>query len=197
MDKQHKTLKISSLKENPDNTRIHPDKQIEELMKSVKKFGQVRPICVDETNTILIGHALKTSMERLGMEDADCLVIKGLTSDDKKKLLLSDNKIYSLGVDDFDAIDRIITELSDFEIPGFNSEDLEALYGQSSIGEEENNFKVAEEDIKNIKEKQTRYESGEAKVSESVTQQRAEIMQAEENPRYVICPNCGEKIYVD
>ena len=112
-------------------------------------------------------------------------------------MLLSDNKIYSLGVDDFDAIDKIIHELSDFEIPGFNSEDLEALYGASSIGEEENNFKIADEDIKPIKDKQTRYESGEAKVSEIVTQQRAEVMQAEENPKFVICPNCGEKIYVE
>lgn len=197
--KNEKVIALSELKDNPFNTRLHPQKQIEEFAKSVKKYGQVRPIVIDENNVILVGHGLKLAMQEIGLTEADCLVMEGLSEDEKKKLLLSDNKIFSLGVDNYDAIDRLISELSDFDIPGYNAEDLEKMYGQSSIAESENEFKLSEQIIAERKEKAKEFEEPESTnhVPAYVETARQEVAQAEAERKFVVCPNCGEKVYVD
>lgn len=194
-----KVIALSELKDNPFNTRFHPQKQIEEFAKSVKKYGQVRPIVVDENNVILVGHGLKLAMQEIGITEADCLVMEGLSEDEKKKLLLSDNKIFSLGVDNYDAIDRLISELSDFDIPGYNAEDLEKMYGQSSLAESENEFKLSQEIIQERKEKAESFDDIKTnnETPSSVQIARQEVAQAEAEKKFVICPNCGEKVYVD
>lgn len=49
------TLKLSELVRPERNIRIHTEKQLEEFERSVRMFGQIRPIVVDEKNTILAG----------------------------------------------------------------------------------------------------------------------------------------------
>ena len=50
------TLKLSELVRPERNIRIHTEKQLEEFERSVRMFGQIRPIVVDEKNTILAGN---------------------------------------------------------------------------------------------------------------------------------------------
>ena len=49
------TMPISELKRPERNVRIHTDKQLKEFERSIRMFGQIRPLVVDETNTILAG----------------------------------------------------------------------------------------------------------------------------------------------
>lgn len=200
--KENKTLKLSMLVENPDNTRIHTDRQIAEFAKSIDMFGVIRPIVVDENNMILVGHGLKKALEYMGKEEAECLVLTGLSDTQKKKLLLSDNKIYKLGVDDFDVIDRLMHEMNDFEIPGYNPEDLELIYGASSVAEDANEFKMKEEVVKERIEKsekidEIKHDGSDIDVPASVQEQREKYQEAQADNKFIICPNCGEKIYVD
>ena len=191
-------IKLENLIENPNNTRIHTEKQIKEFVKSIEMFGVVRPIVVDENNMILIGHGLKKSLESMGRTEAEVLRMTGLTDNEKKKLLLSDNKIYSLGVDDFDMIDELIKGMQDFEIPGYDPENLEMLYGASSLVESEAEFKQNEEEIKERIEKQTEVKEikpSEIPVPKAVQEARAE-QKVEDSRKYVICPHCGGKVYV-
>ena len=189
-------IKLSELVENPNNTRIHPERQIKEFVKSIEMFGVVRPIVVDENNMILIGHGLKKALEMIGKEEADVLRIVGLSENEKKKLLLSDNKIYSLGVDDFDMIDSLIKEMQDFEIPGYSPENLEMLYGVSGLAEEQAQFKQSEEEIAKRLEIQEKAkivaENGGIVASKEVQQAREE----QKEKKFIICPHCGGKVYV-
>lgn len=195
---QTEKISIDKLIDNPNNTRIHTDKQIKEFAKSIKMFGVVRPIVVDENNMILVGHGLKLALKALGRSEADIFRITGLSDKEKKKLLLSDNKIYSLGVDDFDVIDQLIRDMQDFEIPGYDAKNLEMLYGVSSLVEEEVEFKQSEADIQKRIEKQQKAQeqiesAGVPQASPAVQKAREE--QQKEN--FVICPHCGGRVYVD
>lgn len=127
MNREFKRLPLSSLKEAERNVRIHSDTQIEELKRSVNKWGQTRAIVCDENYHIMIGNGLFSALTQLGWTEADCYVYSGLTENDKKKMMMADNKIYTLGVDNLDVMEQFITEMKDFDIPGYDPSLLETL----------------------------------------------------------------------
>lgn len=48
------TMELKDLTLLERNIRIHTEKQLQEFERSVKMFGQIRPIVIDENNTILV-----------------------------------------------------------------------------------------------------------------------------------------------
>ena len=91
------TKRLDALKHPKKNVRIHSEQQIRELKRSLEKFGQTRAIVVDEDDTILIGNGLYEAMVSLGYQEATVYVKTGLSENDKKKLMIADNKTYALG----------------------------------------------------------------------------------------------------
>ena len=85
--------KLSELKPAERNVRIHSEKQVKEFVRSLESFGQIRPIVIDEDNTILAGNGLYAALMAKGESSADCYVVTGLSETEKKKLMLADNKI--------------------------------------------------------------------------------------------------------
>ena len=203
-------MKLSDLHVPERNVRKHPEAQIKEFIRSVKMFGQTRPIVVDENNEILIGNGLYKAMEKLGAVTAEVLVRDDLSDQQKKKLMIADNKIYSLGVDDLDTINDFIKELLDYDVPGFDEELLEMMMADAEeVTEKITEYGILDEDeVKDIQNRpqspqiqpgarpegggiSNSSEQGEATAQASVPQ--------EGNPEkkdFVICPKCGEKIWL-
>jgi hypothetical protein len=190
--------KIEELTINPNNTRVHGQVQIKEFIRSIEQFGVIRPIVADENGVILCGNGLYEALVQMGYKEVDVLVKSGLTENQKKKILLADNKIFSLGVDDYDAIDKLLQELNgDFDIAGYNAEDLENIYGQSSLEEAKDvTFETPKIEPKNIQIKQSNKEYGyeEKSVETPNNGFMMEDNKEQEQERYIICPHCGEKI---
>lgn len=188
--------KIDSLTPNDKNPRKHSDAQLEELWKSVNKFGSIRPIVVDEKGVILAGHGLWEACKRHDMKEVDVLEIKGLSDKDKKKLLLADNKIYSMGIDNYSAIEEILQELgadNDFEIPGYDASVLEEMYGIKAIEEEvEAEGTPVQKALSDVATDKQPVEP--PTPSDRVEEARKEAVAEAE--KFVICPNCGEKVYL-
>lgn len=93
-------------------------------------FGQIRPIIIDEENTVLCGNGLFETLKQMGEKEADCYRVIGLSDNQKKKLMLADNRVFWLGEDDAESIDAFIRELGDdLDIPGFDDESL-SLYAE-------------------------------------------------------------------
>lgn len=191
------TRKLSELIPSEKNVRKHNRRQIEELVKAINQFGVIRPIIVDENNVILCGHGLYEALKENGNETADCKVISGLTEKQKKKLMLADNKIYDLGTSDYDTIDELLAEFGkeeDFNVPGYDTETLEELYGIKSIKKAAEQV-VAVPDVPYIPQRETPPERlGDASTptpSAHVREARAEALNQR---RIIICPHCGETI---
>lgn len=195
---------LSELRRPERNVRMHTDKQIKEFRRSVDMFGQIRPIVVDEQGVILAGNGLYETLLSMGKTEADCYVVTGLTEAQKKKLMLADNRVYSLGVDDLDALDAFVAELKDdLDIPGFDEDLLEAMVMEAdeasealaeygTIDEER-----AEEIIDNRQKQEARIEFASKHAEEKTpAEPMPQPMHQGQTRRFVLCPKCGEKIWL-
>lgn len=197
-------MPLSDLQPAERNVRVHSEKQIKEFMRSIEMFGQIRPIVIDEDNNILAGNGLYATLTAMGRTEADCYVAKGLSEKEKKKLMLADNKIYSLGVDDIGVFEDMIRELGDdLDIPGYDLELLETLTADTSdIDEMISGYgTISEETRERIAETGEQYAA-----SEEVHAQTAQEIPAAPEPeeehgapleqRFIICPHCGQRIWM-
>ena len=199
-------MPLSSLKRPEQNVRMHTEKQLKEFERSVSMFGQLRPIVADETGVILAGNGLFETLLRLGWEEADVLQVEGLTENQKKKLMLADNKIFGLGVDDLETFDAFLVDLKDdLDIPGFDEDLLKSMVAQAEeVTEKLQEYGTLDEDeieeIKAAGERKDLYmTTGVADKGEA--DKPKEDVPGQEEPKepvrqYVVCPHCGEKIWL-
>lgn len=198
--------KLEDLQRPERNIRMHTDKQIAEFRRSIQMFGQIRPIVIDENNVILAGNGLYETLLQMGHTDADCYIVSGLTEKQKKKLMLSDNRIFNLGVDDMAAFDAFVMELKDdLDIPGFDEDMLKTLVMDTSEADAliTGYGVIPEERAEEIKEAHDQYESrDQAAVQNAVEVVREETGYAapyqanQAERRFLICPKCGERIWL-
>lgn len=195
-------VKLSDLKPLEKNVRKHNDKQIDELIKSVEQFGQTRAMVIDEDNNILIGNGLYLALVKMNKPDAQCYRKTGLTEVEKKKLILSDNKIYGLGSDDYEEINnyiQAITSIGDFEIAGYDKFILEQMTATDEQVEEAIKDYGVITDVKFTQEEpkqEVSYTEPEVK-NEPVTMVTETKVGEKAEKKYIICPSCGEMIYLD
>lgn len=210
---------LDQLKAPDKNIRLHSEKQLVEFERSVIMFGQIRPVVIDENNTVLAGNGLVETLRRLGWKEADCYQVTGLTEVQKKKLMLADNRIFDLGVDDMDAFDELIASLDgDLDVPGYDEDILKALVMDAPDVDEliSDYGKITPQRAEEIRETAERYEKrDEASAQQAiehqpappppahVTEQVQEFTgntpgyQAEaQERRYIECPKCGERIWL-
>lgn len=207
-------MKLTDLVRPEKNIRIHTEQQLREFERSVKMFGQIRPIVVDENNVILAGNGLYETLLRLDYEEALVYQYTDLTENQKKKLMIADNKIFSLGIENLDTLNAFLEELQDdLDIPGYDSEILQQMIADAEdVTEKLSEYgTLDEEEIAAIR---NRGESGQTHEIKTETQgtTAAPVEPAgpagsvtgrdtvEEEPaevkQFVICPKCGEKIWL-
>ena len=205
------TMKLKDLVRPERNIRIHTEKQLEEFERSVRMFGQNRPIVVDENNTILAGNGLYETLLRMNREDALVYKYEDLTEAQKKKLMIADNKIFSLGIENLDTLNEFLEELSgDLDIPGFDEEILKQMVADADeITEKIAEYGTLDEDeVQKIKEANERREQREATGNtaqyetptfsdgDSEGRDSEPEQKPAETGRFVICTKCGEKIWL-
>ena len=200
--------KLSDLHPPEKNVRIHSEKQTQEFVRSLEAFGQIRPIVVDESGTILAGNGLYAALIAKGETAADCYVVTGLSENEKKKLMLADNKIYSLGVDDMDVFEEFLKDLGDdLEIPGYDEELLKTITADlEDVDEMLSGYGTVTDNTKQqIAATAQKYEAQEAVHA----QEAEEVKPAQPAPdspdeghgeplpkRFIQCPECGNKIWL-
>lgn len=202
------TVNISELKPLERNIRKHGENQINEIAKSVSQFGITRAMVIDEDNNILIGNGLYFALQKLSMNSVECYRMTGLTETQKKKLILSDNKVYSLGADDYSEIENYIKEIvsdDDYDIPGFDEDVLRQLTAtaeelEQSVGDYGTitDAAITSSEPPAMKAQPSSTVSVSEKMEDSTDETSLEAPQAfVDNRRKIICPNCGEVIYID
>lgn len=205
------TMKLADLVKPEKNVRIHTEQQLREFQRSVKMFGQIRPIVVDENNVILAGNGLYDTLIAMGKETADVYKYDNLTENQKKKLMIADNKIFSLGIENLDTLNSFLEDLQgDLDIPGFDEDILKQMVSEAEdVTEKLSEYgTLDDEEIQSIKESGERKEQQIQKVEEEqaipapqpITQPQQEMSEDSEDTtevkKFVICPKCGEKIWL-
>lgn len=155
------TMKLVDLVKPEKNVRIHTEQQLKEFQRSVKMFGQIRPIVVDENNVILAGNGLYETLIAMGKETADVYKYDNLTENQKKKLMIADNKIFSLGIENLDTLNSFLEDLQgDLDIPGFDEDILKQMVSEAEdVTEKLSEYgTLDDEEIQSIKESGERKE---------------------------------------
>ncbi|MDR2740106.1 MAG: hypothetical protein LBB68_09810 [Treponema sp.] len=194
LKKERKDLDITLLKTPEHNTRIHPEKQINEIRRTLRKWGQYKNVVVDEKNVILAGNGLVEAMRAEGFNTVETLVITGLSKNEKTKLMMADNKTAGLGIDNLNNIEYLIQELAgDFDIPGFDDEVLKSINAASEeISQALDDYgKATEENLEGI---EAHAEVNEGPREPDTPEETTD--EAEPERKSIICPECGATVWL-
>ncbi|MEJ6010478.1 DNA methyltransferase [Novosphingobium aquae] len=101
---------IDALTVSANRTRETTPQLLESLIRSIKKFGMITPILIDQDNVIVAGHAIWEAARKLGLEEIECRVIDHLDPIEREALALALNRIGEIGKFDLVKLrERIIT----------------------------------------------------------------------------------------
>lgn len=102
---------IDTIKPYEKNAKQHPAEQIEQIKRSIEKFGMDDPIGIWH-DTIVEGHGRLIACKELGMEQVPIIRLDHLTDEERKAYTLAHNKLTMNS--DFD-IDILNEELASFD----------------------------------------------------------------------------------
>jgi site-specific DNA-methyltransferase (adenine-specific) len=109
-------VNIIHIKPYAQNTKKHPETQIKNIAESIKQFGFIQPIVLDNNNEIIIGHGRYFASQLLGYEEIPCVFVENLSEEQVRKLRILDNKLNESEWDD----DLLRLELEDLDFGDFD-----------------------------------------------------------------------------
>lgn len=120
------------------NARTHSEAQVAQLAASIKEFGFTNPVLIDETNTIIAGEGRVRAAKKLGMTEIPCIVLSGLTAEQKAAYVIADNKLALISEWDPIKLNEEMARLAEFEmdvnLTGFNEVEVMLLSKKAAKG---------------------------------------------------------------
>lgn len=118
---------IKSLMPDPSNARKHDDKNIAAIKGSLVKFGQQKPIVVNQDNVVIAGNGTLAAALELGWSDID-VVKTNLNAFEQSAFAIADNRTSELAAWDDEILSKTLHALREdgFELPdiGFDNSSL-------------------------------------------------------------------------
>ena len=112
--------------------------------------------------------------------------------------MLADNRIFNLGSDDMGVFEEFVAELGgDFDVPGYPMELLQTLsFDADDVDQANASYgRISAEDKEALQRTGERYERDQRDAVATADQyQPSEGIELQR--RYLICPKCGEKIWL-
>jgi len=101
-------MSVNDIKPYEKNPRKIPDRAIEIVAESLKRFGWQQPLIVDKNHVLVAGHTRLLAAQRVGVEIVPVIIADKLTEDEIKAFRIADNRTH-----DFTSWDypELISEL--------------------------------------------------------------------------------------
>ena len=128
-------LPIKALKPYEKNTRKHQKKDVDNIAKSIEKYGMCDAIGIwGEQNIIVEGHGRMMACKQLGMTEVPCVRLDHLTDDQRREYAIAHNATAELSEWDLDILPDELDELdlSDFDFD-FGIEDEEEDFDENDL----------------------------------------------------------------
>ena len=108
---------LDSLVPYARNARTHSETQVAEIAGSIREFGFVNPVLIAEDGTLIAGHGRVLAARLLGMDTVPTITLTGLSDNQRRALVLADNRIaLNAGWDE----SLLALELGDLKEAGFD-----------------------------------------------------------------------------
>ena len=115
------------------NARQHSAKQIHQLAASIREFGFLVPVLIDDGDGIIAGHGRVEAAKELGLQQIPCIRVKHLTEVQKRAFILADNKLAANATWDEQRLAQELQALTQvdlgvsIEITGFQMGEIDFL----------------------------------------------------------------------
>ena len=141
---------ISKLAKDPANVRVHDEANIGAIKSSLQRFGQQKPIVIDENNVVRAGNGTLKAASELGWEKIS-VVKTDLKSADAIAYAIADNRTAELATwNDAELTAQLEAlrneDLEVFQATGFSAEDLDKMIQAGDIAPPDD-FAEFDEDI--------------------------------------------------
>jgi ParB-like nuclease domain len=138
-------LPLRAFHPNPRNPRTHSKKQIRQIGASIRKFGFLSPVIVDEDNTILSGHGRLEAARLEGLTQLPTVCFDHLTAAQKRAFLIADNRIAEqagwnremLAIELGELVDLLPNEGLDVSVTGFETTEIDLLLADMAASRNE------------------------------------------------------------
>jgi len=133
MDVQNRPL--GELSPYEKNAKVHPDDQVQKIVRSIQEFGFNQPIVVDKKGVIIVGHGRYLAAHLIGLKTVPVLELD-LTEEQAMAYRLADNKLnesewdMTLVVEELKALDAVGFEIS---LTGFDKDLILETGSQDSV----------------------------------------------------------------
>jgi ParB-like chromosome segregation protein Spo0J len=141
------TISIASLHADPANARTHGPRNVEAIKASLARFGQQKPIVIDENNVVRAGNGTLAAAKALAWTEIRC-VRTALAGTEATAFAIADNRTAELAEWDDEVLSQLLSDPSIGDV-GFAADEIEKLIADeepsdpdASIGE---SFQVAVE----------------------------------------------------
>ena len=111
------------------NSRVHSDHQVNQIAKSIKKFGFTNPVLIAPDDTIIAGHGRIMAALKLDLIQVPCVVLHHLSADELKAYVIADNQLALTATWDMDILGSELVELQalDFDLSTLGFDNLDDL----------------------------------------------------------------------
>jgi DNA modification methylase len=143
-------VSVDNLVPYANNARTHSPEQVNKLRSSLREYGFISPVIVDENLTILCGHGRVMAAKAEGIKEVPCVFAEHLTEAQKKGYILADNRFAMDAGWDEELLkiemESLMEANFDTALTGFDVAELDELF-KTDIEDDikDDNFDVDEE----------------------------------------------------
>jgi len=115
------TLQLSDIHPYEKNPRKN-DNAVDVVAASIRQFGFLVPLVIDQAHIIVAGHTRYKAAQRLSMKTVPCVVADELTEDQIRAFRLADNKVGEMAQWDVDLLPLELADIAmDMSAFGFEA----------------------------------------------------------------------------
>jgi len=122
-------VSIDSLQPDAKNPRLHTDRQIQQIARSIKSFGFNVPILADRLRRVVAGHGRLLAARLLGLEEVPVIQLESLTEPQARAFALADNRMTDQSQWSDQLLSEVFRDLSALEL-NFSLEDTGFTMGE-------------------------------------------------------------------
>jgi ParB-like chromosome segregation protein Spo0J len=163
------SVKISTVKTNPNNPRVIKDEKFEQLVQSIKDFPkmlEIRPIVVNDDMIVLGGNMRLKACKEAGLKDVPIIKASDLTEEQQREFIIKDN--VGFGEWDWEQLkewDGEELEVWGLDVPTFMIDDSINDIDEVDEFTESVNFVIKCESIEQLEQLQTKLNTSSKKLA--------------------------------
>ena len=144
MDLNVQQIELEQLVPYARNARTHSESQVAQIAGSIAEFGFVNPVLIGGDNIIIAGHGRVMAAKKLGLQTVPTIKLDHLTENQRRALVIADNKIAENAGWDEELLRLELQNLADedfdLDLLGFDDVELDDLL--TSLDDDEANART-------------------------------------------------------